>query len=206
MKVTLLYLDDCPHWRELSAHLRTLERELPGLQVAPGRRYRRGAPTGSIPGLSEHRRRGRRPVLHRQLRGGVHCRSAPLDSSPSVAGPLRSEPARSSTTSRSPARRDESCGLQSARGSWCSVSSNSVTSPSTFDTSSRDSTVFCASRPNCDDDDRSAGSSSSVSSICSPGSVEPDRSWPVWPAKPSPREDLLLRQPASSSPPSRSSH
>lgn len=31
--VTLLYFDDCPNWREADAHLRTLEREHPGLHV-----------------------------------------------------------------------------------------------------------------------------------------------------------------------------
>ena len=33
MDVTLLYFDDCPNWREVDTHLRTLERELRGVRV-----------------------------------------------------------------------------------------------------------------------------------------------------------------------------
>lgn len=34
MKVTLLYFDDCPSWRETDAHLRALADEIPEMVVA----------------------------------------------------------------------------------------------------------------------------------------------------------------------------
>lgn len=33
MEVTLLYFDDCPNWQDADTHLRTLQDELPDLQV-----------------------------------------------------------------------------------------------------------------------------------------------------------------------------
>lgn len=33
MELTLLYFDDCPHWRAADAHLRAIERERPDVQV-----------------------------------------------------------------------------------------------------------------------------------------------------------------------------
>lgn len=33
MNVTLLYADDCPHWRQTDQHLRTLAQEIPGLVI-----------------------------------------------------------------------------------------------------------------------------------------------------------------------------